>query len=58
VDIREKLISRKEAMAWLETHESLFPYIYGGVLTADILKNIGLSEDRFWELVEGFRVSH
>lgn len=58
VDIREGIISREEALKWVEEHESLVPYFYGGASLFDMLDNIGMTDDQFDDVVKAFRVSH
>lgn len=58
VDIREGFVTREEAIAWLKDHESMFPYVYGGVKFTDMIDRIGLTHTKFNEIREAFRVSH
>lgn len=54
VDVRNGLVSKEYAEKWIQKHDGLFPYIYGGVLINDILDSIDLSEERFHELLDQY----
>lgn len=45
VDVRNGLISRKEALEWINEWDGFFPYEYMGVAYREILYEIGLKKD-------------
>jgi N-acetyl sugar amidotransferase len=52
VDIRCGLISREDALEIVTKRDGLFPEVYAGVHWRKVLDHIGMSEPRFWELVD------
>lgn len=50
VDIRYGLMTREEAAPIVAARDGGVPRKYMGVSYQDVLKHIGMSEDRFWEL--------
>lgn len=50
VDIRNGLISREEALKWVEQTEHLFPEYYMGIYYEEVLDRIGMTKERFWEI--------
>jgi hypothetical protein len=49
VDIRNELISREDALKWVEKHDGLFPDKYMGVSLEEILDRIDVTRDEFDE---------
>ena len=43
VDVRNGLIDRAAALAWVEEHDGLFPQVYAGVPVEDVLDRIGMT---------------
>jgi len=56
VDIRNGLISREEALEWIEKTEHLFPEYYMGIYYEEVLDHIGMTKERFWETVDEHRM--
>lgn len=50
VDIRYGLISREEAAIIVRERDCQFPEYYMGMHYSEILKHIGMTEDRFWAI--------
>ena len=50
VDVRAGLVSREEALAWVELYDGIFPEIYMGVHFRDVLEHIGMSRDQFFDI--------
>lgn len=55
VDVRAGRIDRENALAWLDTHEGLFPDEYAGVSFATVLQRIGMTREQFKACVERFK---
>lgn len=47
VDVRSGRITRREAMAWADGQDGLFPFKYMDVSYSNVLHHIGVSEDDF-----------
>ena len=57
VDVRTGLLKRDHALAWVESHDGLFPEEYAGVHVYTMLENIGMKRSRLTELADSFRAS-
>lgn len=55
VDVRTGALERDHALQWVEEHDHMFPFMYGGVSVYDVLERIGMSRMKLEELVERFR---
>ena len=53
-DIRDEIISREEAVALCHRFDGEFPSKY----VAEILEYMGLSKERYWEVIDGARSPH
>jgi N-acetyl sugar amidotransferase len=58
VDIRNGLISREDALKWVEEHDGLEPTVYAGVTLEEVLDHIGMGMKEYRGLVEQFRIDH
>jgi N-acetyl sugar amidotransferase len=53
-DIRDQIISRDEGVALCQRYEGEFPKKY----FPEVLQYMGISEDRYWEVIDGARSPH
>ena len=54
VDIRNGLVSRDEALMWVQLHDSAYPDFYLGKTLEAILENINLTPKQFWEIANQY----
>lgn len=54
-DVRDGLISRDTALAWIELNDGAFPDYYLGVHYSEVLDHIGMTRDQFHKIENQFR---
>ena len=54
VDIRNLLVTREEALQWVEDNDGAFPHDYMGVPLGRVLQRIGMDHSEFMATVEKF----
>ena len=54
VDIRKGLISRNDALQWVERCDGLFPEVYAGVDVRQVLDHIGMTRGELDAIIERF----
>ncbi len=54
VDIRKGVITRAEALKWVEQHDGIFPVWYADVGFDKILDRIDMHYDEFWKIARQF----
>lgn len=54
VDIRNKRISRKDALSWIDSHDHLFPQTYGEVPVMDVLERLNVGWKEFCAIATKF----
>jgi hypothetical protein len=54
VDVRAGLISRDDALAWVQRNDGAFQHAYAGVSWYEILDRIGVTPERYLQLLERF----
>jgi len=54
VDVRAGLVKREHALVWVDANDWIFPDDYAGVPIAEVLDRIGVSTEKFKELMQQF----
>lgn len=55
VDVRTGLVGRDEALKWVSKHDGAIPAVYAGVSIEEVLDQIGMDSQRFYDLRHQYR---